>query len=340
VENADLQEERKVRSNESGLESKSNKGIPFGKGDNKKCINLFTESDCVKSYILTMPYVHVTNMPLVFDDKTNYPNSRMKIFGKPIGLWYALGTEWIDTETSKGKESYKYKYEFPLDGKFEENIEAPQRTKIFKLTAINIESFEAQFKPYFLAKMYKTLRDDKKPYNTELTYLVERARELTSRDIDSKDIRTLLIQELTKNIGIELDVEVKPPKVQTFQEMLQPKKTERLILTRELLPIAKGTVTSPRLLNAIRNIEYGNFLAEKMKPKWGGIHYDASLFTDELKSKYPFIEKVEIPSGCMWHPKEVIPEYSPVSVQGGKRTRRRKLTKSTRRKRYVLKAMA
>ena len=68
------------------------------------------------------------------------------------------------------------------------------------------------------------------------------------------------------------------------------------------------------LFDVIRNFEYGNFLSEKMQPVWGGIHYDASLFTPELQAAYPFIQYVEVPSGCLWQPTRVLAGYTPAPI--------------------------
>lgn len=279
-----------------------------------------------------MPYYHVTDTRLNLDQPIVYPNSRMKWNGKPVGLWYAPDTTWIELEKTKGVHPYAFKYIFPLEGKFVEDIETPGLDRIFRLTSRNIDTFEAKFQPYFLANLYKALRDEKKPYDVILNKLSERADGLVIKrdEIVQSDVRAWMIEELNKHVGDELKVEVKTGP-QTLEEMLQPKKTETIII--QPMNRNRGTIGNRRLFDAIRLIEYGKFFDAVMKPIWGGIDYDASLFTDDLKRQYPFIVQVEIPSGCLWHPKDVMVGYKATPVTGGRRTIRKKLRKSTRRRR-------
>lgn len=69
-----------------------------------------------------------------------------------------------------------------------------------------------------------------------------------------------------------------------------------------------------KLFDVVRNLEYGNFLSEKMQPVWGGIYYDTTLFTPELRAAYPFIQYVEVPSGCLWKPANVLAGYTPIPI--------------------------
>ena len=56
--------------------------------------------------------------------------------------------------------------------------------------------------------------------------------------------------------------------------------------------------------------EFGGRLAdyyrEFMAPKWGGIFFDASLFTEELKEKHQWIKDTEIATLCLWNPLDVL----------------------------------
>lgn len=240
-------------------------------------------------------YFHVTNTELNLDTPNASPSRRTTWRGKPVGLWYAPGTAWIDREEKIENRSYTYKYEFPLkEENFTEDINSPAISKIFRLTAKNIGTFEEKFTSY-LAENLRTVKAK--------LYLIPLSR------LD--DFRT--------------DEEK--------QNRVQGKKYDQLLL-EDITNFKKGLpVKHPKISIAIRLIEYGKFFNTLMEPVWGGIDFDASLFTEELKAMYPFIEQVEIPSGCLWHPKEVMPGYIPRPVQGGKRTRRNKLRKSTRRRR-------
>lgn len=246
----------------------------------------------------------MSNKPLDLEKPSAVPQPLTARFGKPVGLWYGHGTSWID-RTLKPYErplTYTHKYVFPLEGKFEEDITKPDKTKIFRLTASNIEAFEKTFEPYFEKKLRKTpvsiyQRMLEKPY---------------------PDLRT---QEEKDNPKLRYGV---TGSVETLA---------RLLMDR-IQAVKDGKPTDPTLTQAIRLVEYGEFLRETMKPMWGGIDYDESLFTDTLQAKYPFIEQVEVASGCLWHPKEVMKGYTPVDVlapKGGKRTRRNR--RFTRRRR-------
>jgi hypothetical protein len=83
-------------------------------------------------------------------------------------------------------------------------------------------------------------------------------------------------------------------------------------ITGDINPIGFDGYVS--FFDGVRNLEYGNFLSEKMQPVWGGIHYDASLFTPELQAAYPFIQYVEVPSGCLWKPTRVLAGYTPAPI--------------------------
>lgn len=239
-------------------------------------------------------YYHVTNKELNLDQPSSYPTPRLIMFGKPIGLWYAPDTAWIDRELKEGTPTYKYKYEFPLEGKFVDDISKPDKTKILRLTSANIDTFERSFEPY-LSEKRKTVKPR---------------------------LYVIMLNSIYSSYKALL----------TDEEKLTIKDYDKFLL-KHATSFVKGSMTHPKISTAIRLIEYGNFLNEKLKPIWGGIDYDASLFTDDLKAKYPFIKNVEIPSGCLWHPKDVMPDYVPKIVQGGQRTRRNKLRKTTRRRR-------
>jgi hypothetical protein len=189
-----------------------------------------------------------------------------------------------------------------LEGKFEEDLTKPDKTKIFRLTASNIEAFEETFNTYFQEKVRKT------PVRT-YQRMLERPY---------PDLRT---QEEKDNPKLRYGVKGSAGTL------------ERLLMDR-IQAVKDGIPTDPALSRAIRLVEHGEFFDEKMKPVWGGIDFDESLFTDTLQAKYPFIEKVEVPSGCLWHPNKVMPGYTPVDLlaaKAGRRTRRRR--RLTRRRR-------
>lgn len=240
-----------------------------------------------------MPYYHVTNSLLNLVKPTDYPAFKLKRFGKPVGLWYAHDTTWIDREATKGKPKYAYKYQFPLEGKFVDDISKPDITKIFRLTSSNIGQFEESFKAYL------------------------------SETLKTKQAKLYVIALNSVYTDLRTDEEKVAP--------MDYKKYDQLLL-KTAKDFIKGNATHPKISVALRLIEYGDYLENRMRPVWGGIDYDESLFTDDLKKQYPFIPYVEIPSGCLWHPKEVMPEYVPTPIAGGKRTRRNKFRKSTRRR--------
>jgi len=68
------------------------------------------------------------------------------------------------------------------------------------------------------------------------------------------------------------------------------------------------------LFDRIRMLEYGQYYENVMRKQWGGIEYDKSLFVPELESKYPFLEYIEVPSGCLWAPTAVMPTYTPKPI--------------------------
>lgn len=215
--------------------------------------------------------------------------------GKPAGLWYAADTVWIDLAKHMKIPAYRYKYEFPLEeDKFVEDMSTPDITKLFRLTAANIGTFQKNFE----------------------AYLPDRLKEAIPRRY------VIVLNSAYSDLRTDEEKEAK----------IVGQKYERLLL-KHATDFKNGLTTQPNVYRALRLIEYGNFLETIMKPLWGGIHYDESLFTEELKAIYPFIGKVEIPSGCLWHPMKVMPGYVPTPVTGGKRTRRKRLRKSTRRRR-------
>jgi hypothetical protein len=309
-----------------------------------------------------MPYYHVTYKPLNLDTPTARPNVKTKWFGKPVCLWYAEGDDWItvldalekerdrfleERELSKDERGTRLKYEFPLEAEtFVDDINTPALNTIFRLTSENIDAFEKAFEPYYLGNLYSNLKYNGGGRGYEITITNngsafegdEEARVtkfMNDKGVDKKfyvraAIQEFLVRELKKHKNKVIDVYVKP-KHETIADLGKPKKTEKITLTDDLIGESLGFTEDISMFKKIRLIEYGNFLDEVMKPKWGGIDYDKSLFTKELKAKYPYIQYVEIPSGCLWHPKEVMPEYVPTPVQGGKRTRRRR--RLTRRRR-------
>jgi hypothetical protein len=292
-------------------------------------------------------YYHITNTPLVLGDRFSHPGYRLVLSGKPIGLWYAAGTTWIRHET----ERYAYVYKFPLEGKFVEDIKTPDRTRIFHLTAENIEAFEETFRPYYLSHLYRALRDkEENLYEIALKTVAERRgyplfspeeevlvnKFQTSKKINRKIlvptiIREFLIRELSKYPGMEIDVYKRPA---TLAEVSNPAPPKRVTLSTSMSS-SRGFTEHLKMFDRIRLFEYGKFFEEVMEKQWGGIDFDVSLFTDTLKTQYPFLVEVEVPSGCLWHPAQVMAGYEPTPVEpptGGKRTRRKRLRKSTRRR--------
>jgi hypothetical protein len=258
-----------------------------------------------------MEYYHVSSAPLDPHDadvtpgptaaygKTVFPQRLTARFGKPVGLWYAHGLAWIDRVPKPNERplTYTHKYKFPLtEEMFTEDITNPDKTKIFRLTASNIAAFEETFKPHFEEKLR----------NTSLKRCTMMAQQGPFQDLRTEEEK---------------------------QARLQGVAAQRPIMARVADAMA-GRPTDPRVCIAIRLVSYGFFFDEKMRPVWGGIDFDKSLFTPELTETYPFIEHVEIPSGCLWHPNKVMKDYKPVDLlatKGGKRTRRKR--KLTRRRR-------
>jgi hypothetical protein len=293
-----------------------------------------------------MRYYHVTYTQLNLDTPTAHPNTRVKKKGKPVGLWYAEGEDWIkvldtlekdedafakEINMSRPPRGLRLKYEFPLDGKFVDDINTPALDKIFRLTSANIDAFESKFQTYFTKKLSE-IKGDIESYNVRVAQaksikLKQPAPTLIMISLrESADARTpyLTAAELAELKKLNGDKKVSVAAVErAVQDKLYTLITSSDPKSRE----------NSRIFTVLRLVQYGDYYEEVMKPVWGGIDYDKSLFTDELKAKYPYIQYVEIPSGCLWHPKEVMPGYVPTPVQGGKRTRRKKLRKSTRRRR-------
>lgn len=53
---------------------------------------------------------------------------------------------------------------------------------------------------------------------------------------------------------------------------------------------------------ARRGLFFQSFLADH----WGGIFFDTSLFTDELKKEHAWIFNLELPTLCLWHPTRIL----------------------------------
>lgn len=49
-----------------------------------------------------------------------------------------------------------------------------------------------------------------------------------------------------------------------------------------------------------------DYFRESLAVTWGGVFFDASLFTEELKAKHRWIRDTEIPSMCLWKPVDVL----------------------------------
>jgi hypothetical protein len=286
-------------------------------------------------------YYHVTYTPLNFDTPTASPNPRVKNKGKPVGLWYAEGEDWIKVLDTIEEDEDKFnerlrirrpprgprlKYEFPLDGKFVDDINSPTLDKIFRLTSANMDAFESKFQTFFTQKLSK-IQQDIEYYNRRLA---EREKPKDIRDPKKSKPPSLA----TIMLPLQKSVDIRTPYIPTDPAM-SGTAYWRAVQAKlyELITNRQSGEENGILFTTLRLIQYGDYYEEVMRPIWGGIHYDVSLFTPELKAKYPYIQYVEIPSGCLWHPKEVMPGYVPTPVSGGKRTRRKKLRKSTRRRR-------
>jgi hypothetical protein len=302
-----------------------------------------------------MPYYHVTYTQLNLDSPTAQPDASVQRKGKPKGLWYAEGEDWIKVLNDLEEEDdvlakrfnmtrpprgVRLKYEFPLDGKFVDDINTPALDKIFRLTSANMDAFESKFQTYFTKKLSEIKRDIEYYNRRFAEKKAEMKKKPNERDLNkSKEPSPTLI-----TISLKKSADARTPYLTAAEltELKMLEGTEKVsgaAVERAVQNKLYTLITSPdpppensRIFTVLRLVQYGDYYEEVMKPVWGGIDYDKSLFTDELKAKYPYIQYVEIPSGCLWHPKEVMPGYVPTPVQGGKRTRRKKLRKSTRRR--------
>lgn len=294
---------------------------------------------------------------------------QVMFFGKPLGLWYAPDLVWVkrmdsvkswDITTSKerpgtiphildyytsvlekkeipsgtegdvGSQMVHYMYNFPLKDAFETDINKPDVSKIFKLSASNIDAFEASLQPWLTAKYAKEFSSTITSYEMYLSARQSRYFEkdtsdvlefLASKGIAPSDptyldkyLRYMVRACLIKLMGGDLR------EMGTFQN-----NANSLGLTvKEFKPAFKkagpgafypdGLTKNIDLCDRIRMYDYGTYFQEVMGKKWGGIDYDQSLFTPELETKYPYLPYVELPSGCMWQPTNVMPNYAPKPI--------------------------
>jgi len=235
-------------------------------------------------------YYHVTYTPLNFDTPTANPNPRVKRKGKPVGLWYAEGEDWIKVLDTMEKDEDAFveknrltrpprgprlKYEFPLDGKFVDDINSPTLDKIFRLTSANMDAFESKFQTFFTQKLSK-IQGDIEYYNDRVEKRkteIKKSRQpplatiMISLD-KSADTRTPYIPRESAMSGAE------------YSRAVQAKLYE--LITNPQSGEENGT-----LFTTLRLIQYGDYYEEVMRPVWGGYSLRYIVVHYRVEGKIP-----------------------------------------------------
>jgi hypothetical protein len=214
-----------------------------------------------------------------------------------------------------------YVYKFPLEeAAFVDNVDAPNKTKVLRLNSSNISTFEERFQTYYNEELPRRVY-------TNSYYDIILPRVLGGIFFKTEQDMTV-VKEFLVSKGFPPE-DLNPNKYKKYvirailMKMLNDK-TPRPFKDNTSAGISKkfttvnldpsGFTGDVEIARNIRLIEYGRFLEVNLEPNWGGIHYDESLFTDELKSKYIFLEYVELTSGCLWTPALVMPGYIPTPI--------------------------
>jgi hypothetical protein len=217
-------------------------------------------------------FTHVsTEIPIKFVANRVGAGGKATLVGKPAGFWMAPGLSWVALVNSR--QSWEIAAEIvplvrPAD-RFSHTLEFYE------------DVFEEKRVPDYvpgtpLKKIFASTIFDK----THYVYQVEIPASTIVETFDAPDPKQVF--RLTA------------PALEAFLAKVDPwYKT-----------IAGTTAQYPK------EKPFGGRLAdyyrEFMAPKWGGIFFDASLFTEELKTKHRWIHDLEIPSLCLWKPLDVL----------------------------------
>ena len=206
---------------------------------------------------------------------------KVRQFGKPTGLWYAPGYEWVKRmDRLQSWDIVQQEGAFVIDMPFPKIREfytgVLENTQIPDGTGPGI--------PVTRAKRPGEAYDPPapRPHYVYSLPLTDASFELDMTNPDP-----------TKIFKLTADT------ILLFETAFQSFYSERVPGSAERADVATRLRT------------YGDFLADVMEPAWGGIDYDQSLFTDPLKEAYPFLPYVEIASGCLWKPNQVLAGYTP-----------------------------
>jgi hypothetical protein len=267
--------------------------------------------DSIKTWDITAEKSKVGTLPFVLDYYTRVLTNQEI----PMG-----------TASDVGYRELHYVYNFPLKDSFETDIGKPATNKIYKLTATNIEEFETAFKPYYIEKLLSELKRPITRYEINLNarmstffkgdeskvlaFLATKGITPTT-DVNKYlryMIRAFLIRELGANAKEEGTLR------NDADAFGLTKKEFKSAVKSPLAVYPDGMMGTIELFNRIRMLEYGQYYEDVMRKQWGGIEYDASLFVPDIESKYPFLPYIEVPSGCLWSPQDVMPTYTPKPI--------------------------
>ena len=325
--------------------------------------------------------LHISEYPIQKFESQNPRgiSHRLATRGKPVGLWYATGLEWVDrmqkvlswevtgnredfpytrgvynkinTETLdlwtktnananantnlnegravKGSRTLHFVYDLTFDPSlYSEDIHRPSKERILKLTPtcldhlytelylpfqekyfrerlttgvrVNIEEFlgTARMNYYIFSKNKEKFESYSPEAQKQVRSYAELYAYLLRYFYDTKQLTKLMMRRYETN-----EEEVK----------LDSEKYVDIILK----DVRSGKLPLKSYMYQMFNRIWGVFWETEIAPKWGGIDFPHALFTEEYMNahpQFPWIPKVEIPSGVFYQvPKETPKLYFVVS---------------------------
>lgn len=214
-------------------------------------------------------FTHVsTDRPIeALTNRRGY-GGKATLVGKPAGFWMAPGLSWVALIAARDS--------WEIAGEIVPTVRPGER---FRHTlAFYKDVFETERVPDFTAGTSLNPLGASALDHTHFVYQVELPSDVVSETPD----RTKLFR-LTAG-GLD-----------DFLALVDPWYDSTLAGTTAQYPRTKPF--GPRLADYYELV---------MAPVWGGILFDASLFTPELTAAHRWIHDLEIPTMCLWNPVDVL----------------------------------
>lgn len=262
----------------------------------------------------------------------NRPRDQLKllaIHGKPLGFWYAYGTNWKNLvesgKTDRSRNTVALQYEITLpEEAFISDVEEASPNTILKLSAGNLDSFMTRF--------------HKDSYRTSKKEIIHQAFVKFVEESDSAVLNELAETDNTGMFHEHLD-EIRE-EIANVNDPNNPPDYENEAY-EYFFELFEKVDPSPAALRSDQMLNYDwTAFWKNVASSVGGVEFHTNLFSiQEWKKLWlPWTDKLDVRSGVIFHPStfrdgilvEQILMVDPVAEKSGgrRRTRRNKSRKT------------